>query len=175
MIITLNGITPEIDPSVFIADGVFISGDVKIGKNSSVWFNSVIRGDVNYVRIGENTNIQDLSMLHISGGRNPLLIGDYITIGHRCIVHGCTVNNNVLIGMGSVILDDAVIGSNSIIAAGSVVKENSVIPENVLIAGVPAKIMREITEEEIIRIRKSAEGYVKNAALYKAYLSKGEP
>lgn len=166
-----NGITPEIDPSVFIAEGVFISGDVKIGKCSSVWFNSVIRGDVNYIRVGENTNIQDLSMLHISGGRSPLIIGSCITIGHRCIVHGCKINDNVLIGMGSVILDDAVIGSNSIIAAGSVVKERSVIPENVLVAGVPAKVMREISDEEIKKIRKSAEGYMENAKLYLSLFS----
>ncbi len=167
MIIKFNDISPDIDTSVFIADGVFISGNVKIGKNSSVWFNSVVRGDVNFIKIGENTNIQDLSMLHISGGRSPLLIGDYITIGHRCIVHGCKVNNNVLIGMGSIILDDAEIGSNSIVAAGSVVKERMKIPENVLVAGVPAKIMRDITEEEIIKIRKSAEGYSELAKKYK--------
>lgn len=166
-LIKFNGITPEIDTSAFIAEGVFISGNVKIGKNSSVWFNSVIRGDVNSIKIGEYTNIQDLSMLHISGGRSPLMIGDYITIGHRCIVHGCTINNNVLIGMGSIILDDAEIGSNSIVAAGSVVKERMKIPENVLVAGVPAKIMRDITDEEIIKIRKSAEGYSELAKNYK--------
>ena len=166
MILSFNGISPFLDPSVYIADGVYIIGDVQIGKNSSVWFNSVIRGDVNIIRIGENTNIQDLSMLHISTGRSPLIIGNNVTVGHRSIIHGCEISDNVLIGMGSVILDDAKISSNSIIAAGSVVKERTVIPPGVLAAGVPAKIMRDITEVEIRNIKKSAEGYVKNALSY---------
>lgn len=166
MILPFNSITPSIDPSVYIAEGVYIIGDVTIGKNSSVWFNSVIRGDVNYIRIGENTNIQDLSILHISVGRSPLIIGNDITIGHRCIIHGCEISDNVLIGMGSVILDDVTIGSNTIIAAGSVVRERSVVPSGVLMAGVPAKVMRDISEEEIVNISKSAHGYVKNARIF---------
>jgi len=115
---------PEIDDSVFIASGVKIIGNVRIGKNSSVWYNTVLRGDVNFIRIGELTNVQDCSMLHVTSETYPLIIGDKVTIGHSVTLHGCTVNNLCLIGMGAVVLDGAVVSEGSVVAAGAVVLQN---------------------------------------------------
>ncbi|MEO6693769.1 MAG: gamma carbonic anhydrase family protein [Ignavibacteria bacterium] len=167
MILHYNNIFPKIDKSVFIADGAKIIGDVDIEEDSSVWFNAVIRGDVNFIKIGQRTNIQDGSILHVTNNKFSLVIGSDVTIGHNAVVHGCSVQNNVLIGMGSVILDNAVVSSNSIIAAGSLVKEGFIVPHGVLVAGVPAKVKREITEDEIKNISDSAIAYVKYAAEYK--------
>ena len=115
-IITYKGITPKIDPSVFIADGVYIIGDVEIGKDSSVWFNTVIRGDVNFIRIGERTNIQDNTVVHVTNKKFPTHIGSNVTIGHSAVIHACTIQDFSLIGMGAVILDDANIGKYSLVA-----------------------------------------------------------
>lgn len=166
MIIPYKNKNPQIDESVFIAAGAVITGDVKIGKHSSVWFNAVIRGDVNHIVIGEHTNIQDGCILHVTNGRHPLKIGDWATIGHNAIIHGSTVKSIVLIGMGAILLDDSEVNSNSIVAAGSVVKEGFIIPEGVLAAGVPAKIIRDITADEISKIKLSAEGYAGYAEEY---------
>lgn len=160
MILPFNGKTPKIDESVFLCDGVQIIGDVEIGKESSVWFNSVIRGDVNFIRIGERTNIQDLSMLHVTYKKYPLIIGSDVTVGHSVTLHGCTVKDSVLIGMGAVLLDNCVVNSNSFVAAGTLVKEKFVVPEGVLVAGVPGKIIRELTTKEIEKIGRSARNYL---------------
>ncbi len=172
MILSYKSMIPEIDESVFIAEGVFIIGDVKIGKDSSVWFNSVVRGDVHYIRIGERTNIQDGSILHVTNGKSNLEIGNDVTIGHNSVIHGSILKDNILIGMGSVILDNAVINSNSLIAAGSLIKEGFSVPEGVLAAGNPAKIKRDLTENEIRNITKSAEGYVEYSKEYKGMKNK---
>ncbi|MBE0550772.1 MAG: gamma carbonic anhydrase family protein [Ignavibacterium sp.] len=152
---------PEIHPSVFLASGVKIVGDVKIGENSSVWYNCVIRGDVHYVKIGEMTNIQDCSMLHVTNGRYPLYIGSKVTIGHSVKLHGCTLQDLCLIGIGSIILDGAVVETNSMVAAGSVVKPNFIVPSGKLVAGVPARIVRDLTDEEISDFERSALRYKK--------------
>ena len=151
----------KFDPTVFLASGVKIIGDVKIGANSSVWYNSVIRGDVHYVKIGEMTNIQDCSMLHVTNGRYPLNIGNKVTIGHSVKLHGCTLQDLCLIGIGSIVLDGAVVETNSMVAAGAVVKPNFVVPSGKLVAGVPAKIVRDLTDEEINDFEKSALRYMK--------------
>lgn len=156
-----KNLTPKIHNSVFVAPGVKIIGDVEIGENSSVWFNSVVRGDVHYVKIGSRTNIQDCSMLHVTNNKHPLNIGNEVTIGHSVKLHGCTLNNLCLIGIGSVILDGAVVEENSIVAAGAVVLPGFVVPSGKLVAGVPAKIIRDLTEEEIEDFQNSAERYVK--------------
>lgn len=171
-IISYNGITPQIDESVFVCEGARIIGDVVIGKNSSVWFNAVVRGDVNYIRIGDNTNIQDGAILHNTFKKYPLIIGSNVTIGHGALVHGCIVSDLVLIGMGAVILDDARINSNSFIAAGTLVREHFVVPEGVLVAGVPGKIVRDLTEEEIKKIKQSAENYLYYVSMYRSIQSK---
>lgn len=152
---------PEIHPTVFLASGVKIVGDVKIGANSSIWYNTVIRGDVHYVKIGEMTNIQDCSMLHVTNGRYPLNIGSKVTIGHSVKLHGCTLQDLCLIGIGSIVLDGAVVESNSMVAAGAVVKPNFVVPSGKLVAGVPARIVRDLTDEEIDDFEKSALRYMK--------------
>jgi carbonic anhydrase/acetyltransferase-like protein (isoleucine patch superfamily) len=136
---------PILDSKIFIAPGVHLIGRVVMKEYSSMWYNSVARGDVNTVEIGRYTNIQDNCVLHVAD-EFPLVIGDYVTVGHGCIVHGATVEENCLLGMNSVILDGAVIGKGSIIAAGAVVRENAVIPPHSLVAGIPGKVVREIPE-----------------------------
>jgi carbonic anhydrase/acetyltransferase-like protein (isoleucine patch superfamily) len=166
MIHSYKGKSPDIDKSVKLMHGVQIIGDVVIGKNSSIWFNSVVRGDVNYIRIGEYTNIQDGSILHVNHIDYFLQIGSYVTAGHNCILHGCIIGDNVLIGMGAILLDNCKVGNNSLIAAGTVVKENFVVPEGVLVAGVPGKIIRDLTAKEIDDIKQSAINYVEYAKEY---------
>lgn len=152
---------PEIHNSVFLASGVKIIGDVKIGKDSSVWYNSVIRGDVHYVKIGQNTNIQDCSMLHVTNGKYPLNIGNKVTVGHSVKLHGCTIEDLCLIGIGAIVLDGAIIKEKSMVAAGAVVKPGFIVPSGKLAAGVPARIVRDLTDDEIRDFEKSAERYKK--------------
>jgi carbonic anhydrase/acetyltransferase-like protein (isoleucine patch superfamily) len=166
-IITFRGYTPKLHPSVFTCAGVRIVGDVEIDEYSSVWFNSVIRGDVHHIRIGKRSNIQDMCMLHVTNNRYPLIIGDDVSLAHSVTVHGCTIKNNVLVGMGALVLDNAVVNSNSIVAAATVVKENFVVPEGVLIAGVPGKIIRDLNEQEIARISNTAPNYINYANEYR--------
>ena len=151
---------PSIDSTVFLADGVRIVGDVSIGSESSIWYNTVIRGDVEYVRIGSRTNIQDLSMLHTT---KPLNIGDEVTVGHKVMLHGCTIESRTLIGMGAIILDGAVVEENAMVAAGAVIPPGMRVPSGTLVAGVPAKPLRELTEEEIAEFVASADRYIRYA------------
>jgi len=167
MIIPYNGIEPKIDESVFICEGSQIIGDVVIGKESNIWFNAVIRGDVNYIRIGERTNVQDGCVLHVTYKKYPLIIGNDVTIAHGALVHGCTVKDLVVIGMGAILLDNCLINSNSFIAAGALVKESFIVPEGVLIAGVPGKIVRDLREEEITGIKRRASNYLMYVESYK--------
>ena len=164
-IIEYNGHSPKVDPSVFVADGVQLIGDVRVAKDASIWFNSVLRGDINSVEVGERTNIQDGSVLHVTN-EFPLRIGSDVTVGHRAIVHGCTVGDCCLIGMGSVLLDNVTIGSQSLVAAGALVLQNFVVPEGMLVAGIPAKIIRLLTEKEKGLIKESAQHYVEYARGY---------
>lgn len=157
--IPYQGMLPDVDDSVFIASGAKIIGNVKIGKNSSVWYNTVIRGDVNYIRIGKMTNVQDCSMLHVTNETNPLVIGDNVTIGHSVTLHGCTINNLCLIGMGSVVLDYAVIEEGSVVAAGAVVPPKYIVPKGSLVAGVPCKVIRQLSQSELDELLKSALRY----------------
>lgn len=150
----------NIHPDTFIAETASIVGDVTIGEGSSFWYGSVARGDMNYVKIGKFTNIQDNATVHVDSER-PCVIGDYTTVGHNAIIHGCTVGDNCLIGMGAIILNGAVIGDNSIIAAGALITEDSVIPENSLVMGSPGKIRRQVDEEGVKRIRQNAITYEK--------------
>lgn len=152
---------PKIHPSVFLASGVKIIGDVEIGADSSIWYNVVIRGDVHYVKIGEMTNIQDLSMLHVTNGRYPLNIGNKVTVGHSVKLHGCTLKDICLIGIGAIVLDGAVVEENSMVAAGAVVKPNFIVPSGKLVAGIPARVVRDLTSEEIEDLTKSALRYRK--------------
>jgi carbonic anhydrase/acetyltransferase-like protein (isoleucine patch superfamily) len=160
--------SPGFGAGVFIAPTADVIGDVEIGDDSSVWFHCVVRGDVHFIRIGARTNIQDASVLHVTGGRFPLRIGNGVTMGHRVIAHGCVIGDECLIGMGAVILDGAVIGDGAIVAAGAVVPEGMVVPPHTLVAGVPAKIKREVTDEERARL---TEGWTHYVALKNVYLN----
>ncbi|WP_200762672.1 gamma carbonic anhydrase family protein [Nitrosophilus alvini] len=158
---------PKIQKDVWIAPNATIVGNVEIGKDSSVWFGCVVRGDVHYIKIGERTNIQDLSMIHVTHYKkpdmcdgNPTIIGDDVTIGHRVMLHGCTIENACLIGMSVTILDGAVIGKESIVGAGSLVTRNKKFPPRSLIMGSPAKVVRELTDEEVAELYKSSHRYV---------------
>lgn len=151
---------PKLHKSVFLASGSKIIGDVEIGENTSVWYNTVIRGDVNYVRIGNNTNVQDNSMLHVTNQKFPLVIGNGVTIGHSVTLHGCTLNDYSFVGMGAVILDGAVIESHAMVAAGAVIKQGFIVPAGKLAAGVPAKVIRDLTDAEMDEFEKSAARYV---------------
>ncbi len=166
-ILPYAGVSPKLHPSVFVAEGAHVIGDVEIEKDSSIWFNAVIRGDVNFIRIGERTNIQDASVLHVTHKRYPLIIGSNVTVGHSAVVHAATVNDFSLIGMGAVILDNACVGPYSLVAAGAVVVSNSIIPEGVLAAGVPAKVVRPLTGEERQFLIQSARNYVEYVASYR--------
>jgi carbonic anhydrase/acetyltransferase-like protein (isoleucine patch superfamily) len=161
------GINPTIHESVFICEGARIIGDVVLEKDVSVWYNTVIRGDVNYIRIGERTNIQDNSILHVTYKKYPLVIGSDVTAGHGVIMHGCNVKDSVLIGMGAILLDNCTVNSNSLVAAGTLVKEGFEVPEGVLIAGVPGKIIRDLSGEEIEKIRQSAKNYMMYVSNYR--------
>lgn len=160
MILPYNNIFPRLGKGAFIAPNATIVGDVEIGEECSVWFNTVIRGDVNYIRIGKRTNIQDLTMCHVTLDKWPLLIGNSVTIGHGVVVHGCVINDFCLVGVGARVLDGAQVGHHSLIAAGALVREGAVIPENSLVAGVPAQIKRTLTDAEIQNLEDSATRYV---------------
>jgi len=175
MIFPFQDKEPKIDDSCFLAPSADIIGDVEIGKDSSVWFQVVIRGDVNFIRIGERTNVQDGSVLHVTRPNqfegasklgNPLLIGNDVTIGHRVVLHGCTIKNRVLVGMGATIMDQAVIDDDSIVAAGALVTQGKVFPPRSLIQGSPAKAVRELTAEELSFLKQSAKNYVGDNAIY---------
>lgn len=159
--------TPKISPSVFLAPGSHVVGDVEIGDGASIWFNTVLRGDVNFIRVGERTNIQDLTMVHVSFRANPTLIGSDVTVGHSSILHACTIGNFALIGMGSVVLDEAEIGDFVLLGAGSLVTQKTKIPSGTKAFGRPAKVVGDLTEKEIAALRFSAAHYQKLAESYR--------
>jgi carbonic anhydrase/acetyltransferase-like protein (isoleucine patch superfamily) len=159
-ILTYKGKHPKIDPTVFVAPNATIIGDVEIGANSSVWFNSVIRGDVFYIRIGENTNIQDGSIIHVTTDTYATIIGNSVIMGHGVVAHGCTIKDSALIGMGAILLDDCEIGEQALVAAGSLITMGMKVPPRTLVAGSPAKVKRELTPEELMRIEENWRHYV---------------
>ena len=160
---------PEVDESVFLADGAVVVGDVRIGQDASVWYNATIRADRAPITIGVGSNVQDNAVLHVEGGVVPygVSIGNYVTIGHGAIVHGCSVGDNTTIGMGAIILNGASIGKNCMIGAGALVAQGKVIPDNSLVVGLPGKVVRQLTEEEIQGIHENALHYVDEGKNYK--------
>ncbi|MBK9155115.1 MAG: gamma carbonic anhydrase family protein [Chloracidobacterium sp.] len=171
MLIPFNGKHPSVDPSAFIADDAVLIGDVVIGEGASIWFGSLVRGDVNYIRIGDRTNIQDGTMIHVSSKTHPTVLENDITVGHRVTLHGCYVETGCLIGIGAILLDGVRIGRNSLIAAGSLLTPGTVIPPRSMVMGSPAKVKRELTDEEVAGIEKNVAGYVELAAAYRSRLS----
>lgn len=148
LILPVKGIEPKFGNNTFIAENATVVGDVVTGEDCSIWFQAVVRGDVHYIRMGNKVNVQDGAILHCTYQKAPLNIGNNVSIGHRAIVHGCTVHDNVLIGMGAIIMDHAVIGENSIIAAGAIVLENTIVEPGSIYAGVPAKRVKEVDKEK---------------------------
>lgn len=166
-IINFKGTTPKIHDTAYLADDVHIIGDVEIGEDANVWFGSVIRGDVSYIRIGARTNIQDMTMIHVSSDFGPTVIGDEVTVGHRVTLHGCHVERKCLIGMGATVMDHARIGEQTVIGAGSLVSPGTIIPPRVLALGSPAKVKRDLTDEEIAYLDTSWRNYVELKNIYK--------
>jgi carbonic anhydrase/acetyltransferase-like protein (isoleucine patch superfamily) len=162
-IITFEGTRPELGDSVYVAPGAHVIGDVVLGDEVSIWYNSVLRGDVNRIRVGARTNIQDLSMVHVDSGGFPSIIGEGVTIGHKAIIHGATVGDNCLIGMGATLLNGAVVEDNAMVAAGALVTPGTVIPSGTLAMGSPAKPRRDLSDEEIESFRESAAHYIQTA------------
>ncbi|MBI4468764.1 MAG: gamma carbonic anhydrase family protein [Acidobacteria bacterium] len=149
MIRPFRGVFPVIADAAYVEASAQIIGDVHLGKQSSVWFNAVIRGDMNYIRIGESTNIQDGSVLHVNQDDSPLIIGHRVTMGHNVIAHGCSIRDGALIGMGAIVLDGAVIGEQAFVAAGAVVGMNQEVPPRMLVAGIPARVKRPLGPEDL--------------------------
>lgn len=147
VILPVKGVSPQIPGSCFVAPNATVVGDVVMGDDCSIWFNAVIRGDVNSIRIGHKVNVQDGACIHCTYEKTKTVIGNNVSIGHNAIVHGCTVEDNVLIGMGAIVMDRARIGSNSIVAAGAVVLEDTVVPPGTIFAGVPAKKIKDISQD----------------------------
>jgi len=168
MLKPFRGVLPLLSVSAFVEESAQIIGDVHVGDDSSVWFNVVLRGDVNHIRIGNRTNIQDGTVVHVANRTFPTIIGDAVTVGHNAILHGCVIGSRCLIGMGAIVLDGCHIGEGSILAAGSVVAPGTIIPPGSLIVGAPARFKRALTVEELHNIERSAHNYVDYAAEYKS-------
>ena len=160
MIKPFNSIHPKIHETAYISEDVVVIGDVEIGEDANVWFGSVIRGDVSHIRIGARTNIQDMTMIHVSSDFGPTILEEEITVGHRVTLHGCHVERQCLIGMGAIIMDHARIGEQSIIGAGTLVSPGTVIPPRVLAIGSPARVKRDLTTDELAYLDKSWRNYV---------------
>ncbi len=164
---SVRGFTPQFGDNCYLADGAIVVGEVTMGKNCTVWFNAVVRGDVHSITIGDNTNIQDGAVLHCTYQRAKLVIGSNVSIAHNAVVHGCTVEDNVLIGIGAIILDHAVIGSNSVIAAGAVVLPGTMVEPGSIYAGVPAKRVKDLGDEMREVIQRTARNYPMYAEWFK--------
>lgn len=172
IILPYNDKIPEIDVNAYISEGVVITGDVVIGAESNIWFGSVIRGDVSDVRIGVRTNIQDGSVIHVTRGMKGTHIGDDVTVGHQVLLHACQIGDRAFVGMKACVMDGAVVEDEAMVAAGSLVTPNKVIPKHQLWSGSPARYMRDMTEDEIKFLKKSADNYVRLGKEYRAQQGK---
>lgn len=165
MILEYCGRLPKLHPTVFVAETAVVIGNVEIGENSSIWFGAILRGDINLIKIGSRTSIQDNCVVHVDRDK-PVIVGDDVTVGHGAILHGCSIGNCVLVGMGAKVLDGAKVGDGSIIAAGSVVREGQEIPSGVLVAGIPAVVKRELDAETKELLLEHAKRYSEYAMTY---------
>lgn len=173
MIYELDNHRPDIEKAAFVADNASIIGDVTLDEGASIWFGAVLRGDGDEIRIGKDTSIQDNTVVHVEPGRK-VLVGDRVTVGHNCIIHGCTIGDDSLIGMGAIIMNDVKIGKNCLVGAGALVTEGKEFPDGSLIIGSPAKVKSEISDELLRSIKESAEVYVEESAKYVASLKRIE-
>ncbi len=163
-----RGIAPRLHASVLVMEGGRVIGDVEIGEGSSIWPGAVVRGDVHHVRIGARTNLQDGVVVHVTTDRHPTIIGDDVTVGHAAVLHGCTVKERCLVGIGAIVLDGAVVGPDAMVGAGALVTPGTVVPPGTLVLGSPARVRRPLTDEEKEGLRESAAHYVELAARYRA-------
>ena len=164
---SVRGKSPEFGKECWLADNAVVVGEVKLGNKCTIWFGAVVRGDVNSILVGDNTNIQDNATLHCTYKKSSTTIGSHVSIGHNAIVHGCTLEDNVLIGMGAIVMDQVVVKKGAMVAAGAVVLENTIIEENCIYAGVPAKKVKEVDENNIEMMERIAGNYVKYASWFK--------
>ncbi len=167
MIKSFQNLHPKIHESAYVTDDAIVIGDVEIGAESSVWFGSILRGDVNHIRIGERTNIQDGTIIHVSSKTHPTVLEDEVTLGHRVTLHGCHIETGCLIGIGSIILDGVRVGKNSLVAAGSLLTPNTQIPPRVLVMGSPARIKRELSDHEVLDLERFWRNYVSLSRIYR--------
>lgn len=167
----LDGLAPHCDPTAWVADSAEVMGNVRIGPDASVWFGTVVRGDTETITIGEGSNIQDASVLHADIGQ-PLTIGARVTVGHKVMLHGCTIGDESLIGIGAIVLNGAKIGRHCLVGAGALVTEGKAFPDGSMILGSPAKVVRQLTPEQIEGLRQSAQHYIDNARRFRAGLKK---
>ena len=168
MIRAFDDRSPTIDPSAFVCDAAVVIGDVRIGPDSSLWFHTVVRGDIHPIRIGARSNVQDNATIHVVGGRFPTILGDGVTVGHNAVLHGCTVEDGALIGMGAIVLDGAVIGTESLVGAGALVTPGTVVPPRSVVLGNPARRVRAISDVDLARLQTAAANYVALARRYAA-------
>jgi len=166
MIRSYKGTTPRIASTAFVAENATVIGDVHIGEHSSIWFNCVLRGDCYFIRVGDCTNIQDATVIHVTSGEHATIIGNRVTVGHAVVLHGCTIKDHTLIGIGSIILDEAVVGEDSLIAAGSLVTPGTIIPPRSLVMGAPARVRRELSDQEVARLDENWQHYVEYKTEY---------
>src|SRR5512133_3956852 len=159
-----DGRAPRLHPSVYVAETGVVVGDVEIGEGSSVWFGAIVRGDVHHVRVGARTNLQDQTVVHVTGGKHPTIVGDDVTVGHRVVLHGCTVHDRCLVGIGAIVLDGAVVEEEAMVGAGALVPPGMVVPSGTLVLGAPAKVKRTLSDEERAFFRTSATRYAGYAA-----------
>jgi carbonic anhydrase/acetyltransferase-like protein (isoleucine patch superfamily) len=167
MIKPFKGVPPTIAETAFIHEMATVIGDVHIGEHSSIWPGAVLRGDINSIRIGRYTNIQDGSVVHVTTGKYSTTVGDYVTVGHNVILHGCVIKDRCLIGMGAIVLDNAVVGEQALVAAGALVGVDQVVPPRMLVAGIPAKAKRELTDEEIKELERGWQHYLELKEIYR--------
>jgi carbonic anhydrase/acetyltransferase-like protein (isoleucine patch superfamily) len=168
VIVPFGDKAPVLDPSVYLAPSSIVIGDVAIGPQSSVWFHTVVRADVERIRIGARSNVQDNSTIHVVGGRWPTIVGDDVTVGHAVVLHGCTVGNHALIGMGAIVLDGAEIGEECLVGAGAVVTPGTQVAPRGLVLGSPGRRVRDLNADELARLHRSAANYVEHAQRYRA-------
>ena len=167
MIHAYRGVMPKVHVSAWIADSADVIGDVELGEESSVWFSTVIRGDVHFIRVGRGTNLQDGTVVHVDRNGTPTILGDYVTVGHAARLHGCHIKSNCLIGIGAVVLDGAVLEEECVVAAGAVVSPGTQVPRGSLLMGAPARVKRSVTEKDLELIYRSAKSYIGLAAEYR--------
>jgi len=168
MIHAYRGVVPKVHPSAWIADSADVIGDVELGEESNVWFSTVIRGDVHFIRVGRGTNLKDGTVVHVNRNGTPTILEDYVTVGHAARLHGCHIKSNCLIGIGAVVLDGAVLEEECVVAAGAVVSPGTLVPKGSLLMGAPARVKRSVTEKDLELIYRSAKSYISLAAEYKA-------